>query len=241
MNGPNNDLHDDELYPDVPECAVDDQMTPLDQLIRYQFAIRKICPLLDTYESNVLMQIVDRTTGWRRHAAWFGVDTLHSGDRLYGGLERQLHRSRLMKALASLERRGVIRRIYQRHYKTKIFRVNYEVDLERLQSTAPPMRKSRSVSGGDLMVSIGDQPVQEVHPLVSNEDIPVSNGDPIEGYLQNSIRIRNSDRRQQLAPSAPIAARSSSSDEMSGSSSSEPADPVHPEINPRRRTRGPAA
>lgn len=231
--------HDHETGNALPNCRPDAQMSSLEQLQKYQFILRNICPHLDSFESNVLMQIVDRTAGWKKHATRLPLDVLYGGDpTVYGGLTRQMHLSRMKKALQTLERRGVINRIAQPYYPTKIYRVNYDVDLEQLEASAPEERQQGPVSNRDPAVSLEDELVQEVHFYVCDEDGEVSDEDPIEGYSENSISNNSNITRQRLVPTDPIAARSPAICEGSGETDGPfPAEPRQPEINPRRRTR----
>lgn len=225
-------------FSEVPSCRPDKDMGSLDQLQAYQFALRYICPLLDPYESAILMQIIDRTAGWKKHAAYFSAERLLWGDNLYGGISRQMHRSKLMKALASLEQRRVISRLDQEYHQQKIYRVNYDVDLDLLTASAPKPRKrkpvsnrDKPVSNRDWPVSNGDQPVHETDQNVSSGDVGVSQGDPREGYTQNSIIENKNKTRQRLAPPDPIAARSP--DQLSDFDTGA----RQPMVNPRPRRR----
>lgn len=125
------------------ETKPDPEMQVLDQLKKYQFIIREVLPLLDAYEATVLIQIVDRTTGWKKHEALFQGQSLFAGDRLYGGISRSMHRSRMNKALAAMEKRNLIRR--RRAFNDdprKIYRVNYNIDLQELERSARPRSPS---------------------------------------------------------------------------------------------------
>lgn len=136
----------DELepnYDDGPRGRVDDEMKPLDQLKKYQFVIRKILPFLDAYEATALIQIVDRTTGWKKHEAIFMAQSLYAGDQLYGGISRSMHKSRMNKALASMEQRNLISR--EKGYQDdprKYYRVNYDVNLAELERSSKPRSAS---------------------------------------------------------------------------------------------------
>ncbi len=135
------------MYEDLdhfdPIGPVDDKMKPLDQLKKYQFIIRKVIPFLDAYEATVLMQIVDRTTGWKKHEALFEGQSMYAGDTVYGGISRTMHRSRMHKALATMEERNLIsRRKGYRDDPRKVYSINYAVDLEELERSAKPKSKS---------------------------------------------------------------------------------------------------
>lgn len=133
------ELRDEDFEGTEPDAA----MAILEQLQKYQFVIRKIIPLCDAYEAAVLIQIVDRTTGWKKHKAAFTPKSLYGGDRLYGGISRSMHRSRFHKALASLEARGIISRAELEYPSSqRVFCINYAVDLEALAQTAKPKSHS---------------------------------------------------------------------------------------------------
>jgi hypothetical protein len=133
----------DELDQFGPVEKVDEDMKPLDQLKKYQFILRKVIPLLDAYEATALMQIVDRTIGWKKHEALFEGQSMYAGDKLYGGISRSMHRSRMLKALTSMEERNLIsRRRAYRDDPRKVYRVNFDVDLVELERSAKPKSKS---------------------------------------------------------------------------------------------------
>lgn len=195
-----------KVWSERDDGETDEDMSPLEQLMRYQFVIRKICPYLDPYEIAALMQIVDRVTGWRRHQTYFGNDKLHSGDQMWGGLSRTMHWTRMMKALRSLEDRGVISRIRQKYYDTRIFRVNYNLDLEKLTASAPEPRRERNRDRGKNQPAKGEFPVSEEDRWVRVGDLVVSNGDHTvsledrtETYPDNGTYEWHSDRSAQLS------------------------------------------
>lgn len=129
----------EERYEDVQP---DEAMTPLEQLKKYQYVIRKIMPLCDAYEAAVLIQILDRTIGWRKHKAAFTPRSFYGGDRLYGGLSRLMHRSKFFAAINSLQERGVINREEIAQSPRRVFSINFDVDLERLTASAKPKSAS---------------------------------------------------------------------------------------------------
>lgn len=211
-------MDEDYDYDDLDwaSCQADDEMTPLDQLKLYQFANRNIMPLLDVYEIAVLNQIIDRTIGWKKQKAIFGGDKMYKGDTVYGGLERNMHRSRMMAALKRLEDCGLIsRQTLSNGFKAKAYGVNFDIDLEQLKRVAPPKRKAY-VRGApittphdaviepteieNLMVSNGDHLVSYTDGQVSNKDYGLPITDPREEYYENSININNIRRTARAVP-----------------------------------------
>lgn len=202
----NTDPWDNEIKATSP----DPEMTPLDQLKLYQKAIRTIVPFLDAFESAVLLQIIDRITGWKKHEARFSAAALYAGDRMYGGLSRTMDRSRMMKALRSLEDRQLIgRKADPAGSQAKIYWVNFDVENAELAHTARPISKSAQRSGrGQYMASIGGQPVQNMDGLGAVGGRLVSSRDTIEGYQEKGIGERNTDTSLNLALSAQVSGSS---------------------------------
>lgn len=169
----------------------------LEQVRGYQFAIRCLCPFLDPYETAVLLQIVDRINGWQKLEAHINAEKLFNGDRMYGGIARVMHRSRMMKALRSLEARGVIRRRPQSNGSpVKIYMVNFHVDLAALEASAPKLRAPRPIPEREKRSPSETTPVQMVHHKVSSGDGAVSHQDPRERYEEKSNIEDNQENRQ---------------------------------------------
>ncbi len=201
---------DEEFEPWDAEAASissDKAMSPLDQLQRYQHMARKVFPYLDPYETSVLIQILDRITGWRKTEARFSADALFVGDKMYGGLARTMDRSRMMKALRSLQARGLIRRRAQPNSRIRIYWVNTSPDILSLERTAPSLRKSAKTASArrQAIVSNRDDVVQQAHHIVSANDIGRSEGDTGEGYQENDILHRNLENFTHPEPGAPDA------------------------------------
>ena len=151
-----------------------------------------------------------------------------------------MHRSRMMKALETLETRGVIRRRPQRYAaRVKIYRINWDVDLTGLEASAPRLRASRPAPDRRDMVSGGDEPVSVAHSTVSTGEIAVSLQDPRERYEEKSNLDSNQEntRQPKLAASA---ARSPDEEEVRKIVRPAQARPgPRPEISPRSRRRPP--
>lgn len=185
--------------------APDEEMFPLEQLQMYQHVVRRVLPFLDPYEGAVFVQILDRTIGWKKHAAVFSADALFAGDSMYGGLARLMDRSRMMKALRSLETRGLIGRVRREHSRIRLFCVNPHVDADTLQQSAPARRKSivRAEERRRRMVSQRDHVVSPQHEMASREDPSISHDDTGEVYRDNAIREDNLENSTHPEPSAP--------------------------------------
>jgi hypothetical protein len=214
----------------------DTEMSVLDQLQRYQHVTRRILPYLDVYEGATFLQIFDRTIGWRKHAAAFSSDALYAGDSMYGGLGRTMDRSRMMKALRSLENKGLIARYKQEHSRVRIFAIYLDVDLEALRTEAPAIRKSvlpakqrraRWVSPGDSVVRVTD-------PHIAEGDIDISQNDTGEEYRENNIFYSNLENHRHPELSAPGARYQVELDQKLGSKG------VRPDIKARPRPRRPS-
>lgn len=202
-------------------CQPDENMTPLDQLQAYQLVNRNFMPFLEAYEAAVLIQILDRTIGWRKWKAIFSAQRLYEGDTVYGGLERTMHRSKMMSALKRLEDRGIVKReVVAGGMVAKAYSINFEIDLDELERSAPSKRKSykrgssiyfsepdceetnanfsppEPVANGDNIVSLAD-------PSVSNEDLYRPNEDPREEYLEKRISSKNTIRMARPVPAEP--------------------------------------
>lgn len=74
----------------------------------YQKPLREWRDHLSASEAVVLLQIIDRTVGWGRREAYFTTRAMLEGDDVYSGLS--ISRATLFRALASLEKKGFIRR-----------------------------------------------------------------------------------------------------------------------------------
>lgn len=147
------------------------------QLRQYQHVIRNWDRHLDAYELKVVMQVLDRTIGWQRREATFRPHVMLNGDRLYSGFGKTMSRSKLMKVLADLERRGVITRTPDdRRPGLKSYSLNLA-----WQPT------DESVATGQDDVSNGDGVVSQGHCLAFEGDSDVSDGDPREAYRDNTI------------------------------------------------------
>ena len=198
-----------------------EDLTPLDQLKFYQLVNRKFAPLLEAYEVAVLSQILDRTIGWRKRKAIFTAQRLYEGDTVYGGLERTMHRSKMMSALKRLVACGLVKReIVTRGMVAKAYSINFEIDIEELRLLAPTKRKSykrgpsiypsnTDVEHNDAKndaakhVANKDKPVPQMHLSVSIEDINNANEDPREGYQKKHISIKNTIRIARTVPAEP--------------------------------------
>lgn len=234
------DFYDWEEHEDDRLATAPVPMSALEQLQKYQLVIRKICPFLDPYETTVLMQILDRITGWKKLEAYVNTDKLLNGDAMWGGIARAMHRSRMSKALATLEERGVIRRRSPRNRgQVKIYRVNLDVDLSGLEASGPKLRAARPANERRNVVSEGDLVVSQVYSTVSSGEIVVSSEDPREGYGEKNNLDSNQDNSRHPKPTASDAR---SPEEVKGRKLVRPArarpGPRY-EINPRARRRPP--
>jgi hypothetical protein len=216
----------------------DPSMSVLDQLKFYQYMARKVFPYLDPYETVVLVQIVDRITGWKKREARFSADALFVGDRLYDGIARTMDRSRMMKALRSLEARGLIRRRPQPNSRIRVYWVNPSPDIDVLKGSAPDLRKSAARAGlsRGQIISNRDYVVSPVNSRVSREDTHVSERDTGEPYLENGIIDYNLDNTTHPEPSAPGARSCNDLEEEKVPS----AGVDRPDVNPRPRRRMPS-
>ncbi len=170
------------------------------QLQQYQLVIRKWQPHLSSNEFGIVMQILDRTVGWRRLEATFRSAKMLEGDRMYGGLGLAMSRSTMMKALRVLEDRDVVRR---RRDDDRPWLREYSINLEWIPDTAWGAEElSVSLSGAEG-VSQGDPPVQQPHQLVPHGDMSVSHRDPREGYQDNGNGERYLDDSRRADPSPP--------------------------------------
>lgn len=106
-------------------------------LQQYQKVTRLWVGSLSAIEYTVLMQILDRTVGWQRESQDLTIRGLLEGGRHYRGIGNAVRKASLMKALRSLEDRGIIRRRPSLHFG----RVrNYVINLD----WTPPARSSPS-------------------------------------------------------------------------------------------------
>lgn len=235
---------DDPIYEWDDErdaIAPDQSMSVLQQLQLYQHMARYVYPYLDAYETSALVQILDRVTGWRKHEARFSADALFAGDRMYGGIARTMDRSRMMKALRSLERRDLIRRRPSEGSRIRIYWVNPNPDISSLQLSAPALRKSAARVGSRrrLRVSSGDNPVHQADYLASHGDTRISESDTGERYLENGIREGNIENGTRPEPAAPDARSPEDFSQLKARSLAQARGKVRPEVNPRPRSRRP--
>ncbi|WP_426257194.1 hypothetical protein [Sphingomonas sp. DC1400] len=180
-------------------------MEVLEQLVIYQSMMRKLVPYLDAFEALVLGQIVDRTIGWKKVAAYFSGDALYAGDEMYGGIARAMDRSRMWAAIKSLERRGIISRGEVAHSRIRIYRINTDMDEELIKRTAKPISKSvagvrnrrRIVSKNDNMVSSSD------YIVAAGDDMVATNTTGEQYNDKDSGETGTRDNRPQ--PAAPVA------------------------------------
>lgn len=151
------------------------------QLQQYQHIIRKWDSSLDPYEFKVVMQVLDRTIGWQRLEATFRPHVMLNGDRLYSGFGRTMHRSKLMKVLAQLERRGILRRDpdeIRRGLKSYSINLDWQPEADGAERDHDTLHET---------VSTGDQVVSNCDLGGSKGDDEVSDGDPRETYHENTI------------------------------------------------------
>lgn len=160
------------------------------QLQQYQHVIREWDSSLDPYEFKVVMQVLDRTVGWQKLQATFRPSVMLKGDRKYSGFGDTMHRSKLMKVLAKLERRGVIRREPDPvRPGLKVYAVNLDWKPDHnldvgLAADEVDLLQSNGVFED---VSTGDEWSAQWHCPVSVEAADVSDGDPRESYRDNTI------------------------------------------------------
>lgn len=176
------------------------------QLQQYQHIIRKWDRSLDPYEFKVVMQVLDRTIGWQRLEATFRPYVMMNGDRMYSGFGRTMHRSKLMKVLSQLEKRGVLRREpdeYRPGLKSYSLNLDWEPEEESLSSVSE--LDHGSVENARKTVSTGDGVVSNTDYQVSTEDISVSVEDPREEYQENPINTGNLENNIRVDPSPPAA------------------------------------
>jgi hypothetical protein len=261
------DEEEDDIVPwDDERASISpiDDMSPFDQLILYQQFVRKIAPLLDAYETAVLLQIIDRITGWKKVEARFSAEKLYQGDSVYGGLQRTMHYTKMFRALRSLEKRQVIRRRRQQYgSEVRIYRVNFNVGLTALEGSAPKLRKGRTAHKSrrsfrdlddqndpiarsqhrDGVVANSNHPVSFPDCTVANGDAEVVHGDPRERYLDNNIRELNLENTPQPVPAVPAAGQSRGHSGQEGAEEAEGLAQARPlpekPINPRPRSRRP--
>ena len=77
-------------------------------LQQYQKVIRKWAGALTLIEFAVLVQILDRTVGWQKTRRTITIGGILNGGRLYVGIGQAVKRSSVLKALRSLENKGII-------------------------------------------------------------------------------------------------------------------------------------
>lgn len=185
-------------------------MEVLEQLVIYQSMMRKLVPYLDAFEALVLGQIVDRTIGWKKVAAYFSGDALYAGDEMYGGIARAMDRSRMWAAIRSLERRGIISRGEVAHSRIRIYRINTNINEELVRRTAKPIsRSAASVRNRRRIVSENDNVVSRSDHIVAAEDDMISTNTTGEQYRdKDNGETGNRDKHPQ--PSAPVAGPSMS-------------------------------
>ena len=177
-------------------------MEVLEQLVIYQSMMRKLVPYLDAFEALVLGQIVDRTIGWKKVAAYFSGDALYAGDEMYGGIARAMDRSRMWTAIRSLEQRGIISRGEVARSRIRIYRINTDMDEERIKRTAKPISKSAaSVRNRRGIVSEDDNMVLPSDHIVAAGDDIVFNSTTGERYGDNDIG-KNGIRDKRPQPAA---------------------------------------
>lgn len=93
----------------------------------YQKIIRTWVHDLTLIEFAVLMQIVDRTVGWKKVNRTIGVPEILNGGRLYSGIGHAVKRASVMNALRSLESKGIIeRRPSRTHNQYRDYLVNLD-------------------------------------------------------------------------------------------------------------------
>ncbi|MCW3837082.1 hypothetical protein ACFQ1E_13015 [Sphingomonas canadensis] len=96
-------------------------------LQQYQKVIRHWMRELTAIEFTVLMQILDRTVGWQRMNRTIGIPNILSGGRHYAGIGHAVKKASLMKALRSLEDKGIIeRRRSPVHSQMKDYLINLD-------------------------------------------------------------------------------------------------------------------
>lgn len=185
-------------------AASDEPMSILYQLQQYQKVIREWDRYLDVYEFKVVMQILDRTVGWKKEAAVFRNAVIQNGDRKYSGLGRSMHRSKLLKTLRSLEERGILRRVASEMYPGL---KQYSLDLD-WEPTFKPV--SEQIKDRVRPVSMGDGVVSNQQNNVADGDLAVSSGDPRETYREKDNLTGNQENSDPANPEAtPPALRSS--------------------------------
>lgn len=159
------------------------------QLQQYQHVIRNWDRHLDPYEFKVIMQILDRTIGWKKNKATFRPSRMLEGDTKYGGFGRTISRSKLMKVLSSLEERGMIARRWDpQRPGLKSYSVNLKWepqagDQRSSTGDATNQQPERSPEG----VSVRHRGVRQTDRHEFPGDFDVSNRDPEESYRDNAI------------------------------------------------------
>lgn len=199
------------------------------QLQQYQMVIRKWDRYLDPYEYKVLMQLLDRTTGWQKDRATFRTSVILNGDKMYTGLGETMHRSKLMKVLRRLEGRGfILRRVDSRKPHLK----SYQVNLGWTPELEAELRElcDESVADGDGIVSHADT-------LVSPGDFDVSDGDPRETYRDDTILTGNQENVIGAAPRPSASAHRAIRENEGSSGETEPRTGRARMINPPLRRR----
>lgn len=111
---------------------------------------------LTAVEFTVLMQIVDRTVGWQKTDRTIGIPNMLNGGRLYSGIGNAVKRAALMKALRSLEDRGIIER-HPTDYRLK----HYVINLDWTPSPRP-----NEESDPDDFSSAHDEGIDYVDPII---------------------------------------------------------------------------
>lgn len=109
----------------------------------YQRIIREWGGCLNSFELILAMMIADRTIGWGKTRATFSTRRMLEGDALYTGLN--MSRATLFRALASLERKGIIaRHDHPEGKEIKVYSINLDWSSRKLDIPERPRDPSQS-------------------------------------------------------------------------------------------------
>lgn len=109
-----------------PSFKAEREQSVLWALQQYQKVIRHWIHDLTAIEFTVLMQILDRTVGWQKTRYRITLSNLLQGGPHYDGVENAVKRASLMKALRSLEAKGMISREARPYDVSKDYVINLD-------------------------------------------------------------------------------------------------------------------
>ena len=167
-------------------------VTELSSVQVYQRAIRVWSGHLDPFELALVLQIIDRTLGWKKTRIAISTTRFLQGDKAYSGLK--MGRTKMFEALSSLETKGIIaRHPHPEGKEIKVYSVNigWSPDMLNIPKRLQNQSASRTTQSAQRTTPVRVPDTRERilgEGDIEKEDYTVEPAAPLQSDPQEVIR-----------------------------------------------------